>query len=162
MCTVPEPGKRQNGKRDANKNIAMCGIKPCRACAKVAGRKKSMMARRKMISQKGVLATAKAGAETYLGYVAGKALVNNIPQLQTNPLIGIVTQVGIAAFMGGARSGIQNNIARGMAVSAMQTAINTLLPDIASKIGIAGPYGSYMTPGVSGRVGQSQPTIRVQ
>lgn len=121
------------------------------------------MARRK-ISQRGLITTGKSGLEIYLGTIAGKAIVNNIPQLQADPLIGAGVQIALAAFMSGGSGSMQANVAKGLAANAMGTMVNALIPGIAEKVGIAGPYGSYLTPGVAGRVGakRSVPLIRVQ
>lgn len=144
----------------------MCGKKPCRACAaKVGRRKTSSMARRKFsVSRKGILDTAVQGLTIYAGYGAGKALVNNVQALQDNPLFGIGAQMAGAIILGRGRNQMQRNFATGMAVSAVQEAVTTLLPNLSQQLGINGPWGSYINPGVSGRVGApaKRPVIRVQ
>lgn len=145
----------------------MCGTKPCRACAAKVGRRKttSMAKRRFSVSRKGVLNTVVEGATIYAGYGVGKALVNNVQALQDNPLFGIGAQLAGAIILGRGRSSIQKNLATGMAVSAVQEAVNTLLPNLSQQLGINGPWGSYINPGVSGRVGAApnrRPIIRVQ
>ena len=144
----------------------MCGKKPCRACSMVGRRKTTTMARRRFsVSRKGIVSTATDALVIYAGYGAGKALVNNVQALQDNPLFGIGAQMGAAIILGRGRNAMQKNFATGMAVSAVQEAVNTLLPNLSQQLGINGPWGSYLTPGVAGRVGASparRPVIRVQ
>lgn len=145
----------------------MCGTKPCRACAaKVGRRKNSTMARRKFsVSRRGIMNTVVEGVTIYAGYGVGKALVNNVQALQDNPLFGIGAQLAGAIILGRGKSSVQKNLATGMVVGAVQEAVNTLLPNLSQQLGINGPWGSYVNPGVSGRVGAApnrRTVIRVQ
>ena len=132
----------------------------CRTC------KKSRVGRRKttrLMNKGSIINVAKRGLQVYAGQAIGKALVNNVGPLSDNPIFGIVAQLGVAVVLSGSRSALQKDLAVGMAVNSASMAVNTLAPNLVDSIGITGPWGSYINPGVSGVNGKiGQPIIRVQ
>lgn len=104
------------------------------------------------------------GVQIYGGIVAAKALVNNVPQL-SDPLPAIGAQLLLSLVASSSRSAAAKNVAKGIAANAMGTALNALVPNLTSTLGISGPGagGSFIAPGVTGRVGayRNMPRIKV-
>lgn len=106
----------------------------------------------KRISTRNLTSIATQGLGVYAGIAAGKALTSNVPQLAENPIFGIVAQLAGAVVLSGSRGALMKNVAAGMAANAAGQAVNTLAPNLAQQIGIAGigAGGSFALPGVAG------------
>lgn len=131
----------------------------CASCkrdmAKVAGKGRKNRRRRSKISgfnmkNSGSVLTTVGG--TIAGVVAARYL-NSMEFVNSNPILKAVAPIaaGVGLGMVGGRSGIVQNVANGMFIEGGTEVIKQFLPDVASKVGLAGtPFRSYLTPGVAG------------
>lgn len=129
----------------------------CTSCAKklarVAGRKRRSKIGKPMAKSSITSKSTLTNAAGVIGGVVAANFINKMEFVQANDILKILVPVAGAVATGMLVKGPTGTaIATGMLVQGGIEGVRKFAPDVASKVGLAGPtpFRSYLTPGVAG------------